>query len=83
MKRIDNSHVWEADVSTPHRGAYFLKVSVKDSRGKVATDEIRVVSGFSAERERVERDQNNALEAWPEHGLLGTQLGPNKNGKKW
>ena len=21
--------------------------------------------------------------AWPEHGLLGTQLGPNKNGKKW
>ena len=29
------------------------------------------------------RDQNNALEAWHEHGLLGTQLGPNKNGKKW
>ena len=24
-----------------------------------------------------------ALDAWPEHGLLGTQLGPNKNGKKW
>jgi Icc protein len=21
--------------------------------------------------------------AWPEHGLLGTQLGPNKNGRKW
>ncbi len=20
---------------------------------------------------------------WPEHGLLGTQLGPNKNGRKW
>jgi hypothetical protein len=30
-----------------------------------------------------ERDQDNALDAWPEHGLLGTQLGPNKNGKKW
>ena len=28
-------------------------------------------------------DQDNALEAWPEHGLLGTQLGPNRNGKKW
>ena len=36
-----------------------------------------------AERKRLERDQDNALEAWPEHGLLGTQLGPNKNGKKW
>jgi MFS family permease len=30
-----------------------------------------------------ERDQGNALGAWPEHGLLGKQLGPNKNGKKW
>jgi 3',5'-cyclic-AMP phosphodiesterase len=24
-----------------------------------------------------------ALDAWPAHGLLGTQLGPNKNGQKW
>ena len=28
-------------------------------------------------------DQDNALEAWPERGLLATQLGPNRNGKKW
>ena len=34
-------------------------------------------------RERAERDQDNALEAWPERGLLGTQLGPNKNGRQW
>jgi 3',5'-cyclic-AMP phosphodiesterase len=60
-----------------------LKVSVEDMRGKIATDEIHVVSGDLAERNRVERDQHNALGAWPEHGLLGTQLGPNKNGKKW
>jgi hypothetical protein len=26
---------------------------------------------------------DNALEARPEHGRLGSQLGPNKNGKKW
>jgi Icc protein len=83
MKRIDNSHVWQADVSTSHKGAYSLKVSVEDARGKVATDEIRVVSGFPAKRVRGKRDQDSALEAWPEHGLLGTQLGPNKNGKKW
>jgi hypothetical protein len=41
------------------------------------------VSGDHGHRDRVERDQDNALDAWPEHGLLGTQLGPNKNGKKW
>jgi hypothetical protein len=28
-------------------------------------------------------DQDNALGTWQEHGPLGTQLGPNKNGKKW
>jgi hypothetical protein len=30
-----------------------------------------------------DRDRDNALAVWPEHGLHGTQLGPNKNGKKW
>jgi predicted phosphodiesterase len=83
MERIDNSQVWEACVSNLHEGVYSLKVSIEDARGKLATDEIRVVSGHSAVQERAERDQDNALDAWPEHGLLATQLGPNKNGKKW
>jgi 3',5'-cyclic-AMP phosphodiesterase len=83
MKRVENSQVWEANVSAPQEGVYSLGVSVVDARGKIATDEIRLVIGDREERERVERDQDNALEAWPEHGLLGTQLGPNKNGKKW
>ena len=83
MKRIANSQVWEADVSGPREGVHFLKVSIEDARARVASDEIRIAVGQRAERECVERDQNNALEAWPEHGLLGSQLGPNKNGKKW
>ena len=83
MKRIHKSQVWEAYVSVPHEGVHALKVSVEDTHGRIATDEIRVVSGDLAQPERAARDQNNALEAWPEHGLLGTQLGPNKNGKKW
>jgi 3',5'-cyclic-AMP phosphodiesterase len=28
-------------------------------------------------------DNSNAVGAWPEKGILGTQLGPNKNGRKW
>ena len=67
----------------PHQGVYSLVVSVEDSLGEITTEEIRVVSRDPAKRVRVERDQDNALEAWLEHGLLGTQLGPNKNGKKW
>ena len=83
MKRVSVSHVWEADVPTPREGTHPLKVSFKDADGNVASDEIRLVVGQRTEREFEERDQDNALDAWPEHGLLGTQLGPNENGKKW
>ena len=83
LKRVRDSHVWQADVPTPRAGAHALKVSFTDVHGDVATDEIQLAVGPRTEREFEERDQDNALQAWPEHGLLGTQLGPNKNGKKW
>jgi hypothetical protein len=71
------------DASALGRGAQTLVVQSEVARGKMATDEIRVVIGNPAQQKRAECDQENALKAWPEHGLLGTQLGPNKNGKKW
>jgi 3',5'-cyclic-AMP phosphodiesterase len=83
MKCQSDSNVWEADVQTPREGTHPLKVSFKDADGNVASDEIRPAVGKRKEREFEKRDQDNALEAWPEHGLLGTRLGPNKNGKKW
>jgi predicted phosphodiesterase len=83
MKRVGDSHVWETDFPTPSEGTHTLRVSFKDAHGKSACDEIRLAVGERTERKSEERDQDNALEAWPEHGLLGTQLGPNKNGKKW
>jgi Icc protein len=83
MKRVGDTNVWEADLPTPGEGTHPLKVSFKDGHGKVASDEIRLAVGQRTERKSEVRDQDNALETWPEHGLLGTQLGPNKNGKKW
>lgn len=83
MRRVGDSHVWEVEVPPPSEGTYPLTVSFKDVHGKVASDEIRLAVGHRTERKFEERDQDNALKAWPEHGLLGTQLGPNKNGKKW
>ena len=83
MSRIQSSQVWEAEFPSVPEGILPLQVSFTDAHGKVATDAIRLAVGQRAERKSEERDQDNALEAWPEHGLLGTQLGPNKNGKKW
>ena len=83
MSRIQSSQVWEAEFPSVPEGIHPLQVFFTDAHGKVATDAIRLAVGQRAERKSEERDQDNALEAWPEHGLLGTQLGPNKNGKKW
>lgn len=83
LVRVRDSDVWEGETSVPEEGSHSLKVSVKDARGSTATDEIRFASGQQLERQRGLREQNHTLKAWPEHGILGTQLGPNKNGRKW
>ncbi len=82
MTRVKNSRVWEAKAAPP-AGVHTLQVYFEDTQGNVARDAIRIASGGAPKRGRAGRDQDNALTAWPEHGLLGTQLGPNKNGKKW
>ena len=86
LQRISGSQVWEASFTDRDMvsGVQSLRVVATDAEGHTAVDEIRVLVGANRPiRERAERDQDNALEAWPEHGLLGTQLGPNKNGRKW
>ena len=83
MNRIDDSDLWEAALRDLPEGSHTLSVRFEDLQGKVASDEIRIAVGRRAKRNFEARDQDNVLAAWPEHGLLGTQLGPNKNGKKW
>ena len=86
MAPIPGSGVWEAKlgVAKVAEGVQALSVVAVDADGRSATDEIHIVTGaHRIAQKRSERDQENVLEAWPEHGLLGTQLGPNKNGRKW
>ena len=87
LAQVPGSAVWqgEIDCSELSNGVYALSVRAEDFDGKAAEDSIRLVVGSAAYQaaERAERDQDNAVGAWPERGLLGTQLGPNKNGRKW
>ncbi len=75
LKPIARSQLWEGKFQATEvsNGVHPLRVTVEDAAGDSASDEIRVVFGQSAYR--------SALRS--ERGLLGTQLGPNKNGKKW
>lgn len=85
---VSGSAVWRAEIDTtavPH-GKHDLTTTMMDASGRESSDEIRlVVSQPGAYRQpaRAERDQDNALAIWTERCILGTQLGPNKNGRKW
>jgi 3',5'-cyclic-AMP phosphodiesterase len=87
MSQIPESNVWQVELDRGGLadGVHPLRVAITDQNGKTAEDSIRLVLGASAYKvpERSERDQENAVATWPERGLLGTQLGPNKNGRKW
>jgi 3',5'-cyclic-AMP phosphodiesterase len=87
LLQFHGTQVWagEMDRGDLPDGVHPLSVTIEDSDGRIAEDNIRVVLGASAcpSRQRAKRDQDNAIPAWPERGLLGTQLGPNKNGRKW
>jgi len=87
LRQVPGSQVWEALLPTGEvpDGVYTLRIWAEDADGRTAEDTVRVLVGNTTgiSRERLEGDQDNALPAWPDHGLLGTQLGPNKNGRKW
>jgi hypothetical protein len=87
LVQIAGTQLWEAQMNRDDLpdGIYPLTVLIEDADGRIAEDTICMVLGLSAYRlpERAKRDQDNALSAWPERGLIGTQLGPNKNGRKW
>ena len=85
LRQIAGSQEWEGTIPVDQiaGGAHSLEVRVEGASGEVIDDVIRIQIGAAPKVERKLRDIDNALAAWPEHGLLGTQLGPNKNGRKW
>ena len=56
------------------------------SQWSAATDSIRVYSNqqgrYSVPLRHI-LDYQNALGEWPEKHILGTELGPNENGRPW
>jgi 3',5'-cyclic-AMP phosphodiesterase len=71
------------DTSSLGDGTYDLQVTANDEEGTELRSSIRLVVGKWPERSFDAIDRENSIGEWRERGLLGTQLGPNKNGKKW
>jgi hypothetical protein len=89
LDQIAQTAVWQAsfDIDRLPDGINLLTAHFEDEGRKSADDTIRLVinpsSGQWKPATRNPGDSENAIGAWPEHGILGTQLGPNKNGRKW
>jgi 3',5'-cyclic-AMP phosphodiesterase len=88
LEQIAQTAVWQAsfDIDRLPDGINLLTAHFEDADGKSAEDTIRVVINPSSGWKPPSRkpvDNENAIGAWPEHGILSTQLGPNKNGRKW
>jgi 3',5'-cyclic-AMP phosphodiesterase len=63
-------------------GLFRLSVRVTDQQGDRDTDTIEVAPYRPMGRQPTGSDAGS-VGAWPERHLFGTQLGPNRNGRKW
>jgi 3',5'-cyclic-AMP phosphodiesterase len=88
MRRVGTSAAWGCawDSREFADGVHHLTVRVKTADGRDASDTISVLTSQSGRYEMPQYrpgDDANAIGAYPEKGILGMQLGPNKNGRKW
>lgn len=80
MQREDDG-LFIASPALPDR-TIALSVRVTDAHGQADTDTIEVAPRDGAARASTGSDAGS-IGAWPARHLFGTQLGPNRNGRKW
>jgi hypothetical protein len=89
MQPVPGEHaVWYAEMPQPQNADHYeVKVTTSDAHGNIASDSINVLTPLGANN-RAFADappgtDAHAVGEWADHGLLGSQLGPNKNGRAW
>ncbi len=67
-------------------GSRVITVTAQSRTGQIAIEKINVYSNQQGRYQVPTRnvlDYENALGEWPEKHILGTELGPNENGRHW
>ena len=73
--------VWEA-VGPEHAGP--VSVRARDARARSDEDRVEpAAEGWTPPPRHADGSDADRIEAWPERGILGSQLGPNRNGRQW
>jgi predicted phosphodiesterase len=74
---------WEAFCEAPPQ-QFTLTVEAADELGNTDRDTIVVAApGYVAPHRIADGSDADAIGKWPERSLLGSRLGPNRNGRKW
>jgi 3',5'-cyclic-AMP phosphodiesterase len=64
--------------------AFTIRLRVEDTQGHVAIDMVSVGPRTAEHvRRRIRGSDDYSIGAWPERHIFATQLGPNRNGRKW
>jgi Icc protein len=83
MHRSATPPQWELVCEAPSK-QFTVTVEATDASGSTNTDTIVVATlGFRPPDRTADGSDADALDAWPERHLLGTRLGPNRNGRQW
>ena len=71
---------WQAAVRRGER----VTVRVRDAAGRTDQDVVEpLVAGWIPPGRHGDGSDADRLDPWPERHILGTQLGPNRNGRQW
>ena len=69
---------------SPAAAAGRIVVRARDARGRIDMDAIEPASlAFTPPQRRADGSDADSIGAWPEKGIPGGQLGPNRNGRTW
>jgi hypothetical protein len=73
--------IWQASV---HGEGDRIRVGVRDARGRDDEDTVEPApSDWTAPYRTAGGSDRHRIGAWPAKGLFGTQLGPDRHGRKW
>jgi hypothetical protein len=78
----DDGRMWEAELECPNETLFPVLVRATDESGRIGQHAILAPGASHVAPRRSGRGSDAAsVGAWPENGILGTQLGPNRNAK--
>ena len=82
MTRDPGERLWTARLVIPSDRLVTITVQATDETGRPGQHTIRAAtSGFTPPVRTRNGSDAASVGAWPENGIFGTQLGPNRNGK--